>query len=133
MGLALYFFRVSAHSLGMNLQGKIVKGKGEARGLGYPTANVEYALEEKLESGVWTCAVRIGEERRNGLAVIGMWEQENKLPSLEVHLLDFDRDIYDAAVEVELGQKLRDLRAFTDTASLVRQIEKDIELARQTF
>jgi riboflavin kinase/FMN adenylyltransferase len=113
--------------------GTVVKGKGEGRKLGYPTANLEYAMEEKLEHGVWLCEADVDGELKHGLAVIGMWKLPNGLPSLEVHLLDFDQDLYGKALSVSLPGKLRDLQPFTDSKQLVAQIKEDIADARAAF
>lgn len=113
--------------------GTVVKGKGEARALGYPTANLEYETEEKPEHGVWLCQADVEGELKQGLAVVGMWRLANSLPSLEVHLLDFDRDIYGRTMSTTLITKLRDLQPFSDVDQLVSQIKEDIADARAAF
>lgn len=115
------------------IRGKVVTGKRQARGVGYPTANLEYAYDEAPESGVWTCRVEHEGKLKEGLAVIGMWKLENELPSLEVHLLDFAGDLYDQPLAVALMTKLRDLEKFDSIDELVAQIEKDVEAARAEF
>lgn len=113
----------------MMVTGTVVHGKGEGKKIGYPTANVAYA-GVSLYYGVFYCTVRRGEEQIKGLAVVGMWAQENDLPSLEVHLLDFSGDLYDQKLEVDVGEKLRDLKKFDSAEVLVAQIKKDVEDAR---
>ena len=49
---------------------------------------------------------------------------------VEAYLLDFDGDLYDRRLVVELWQRLRDERAFSDEAELVAQISRDVEQAR---
>jgi riboflavin kinase/FMN adenylyltransferase len=115
----------------MRIQGVVVHGKKEARTLGYPTANLEYAESTNIEHGVWTCWVMINGARHQGLAVIGMWRLAQGVPSAEVHILDFHQDIYGETLEVILGERLRPLEAFEDLEKLKRQIEQDVHQARK--
>jgi riboflavin kinase/FMN adenylyltransferase len=112
-------------------EGTVVQGKNEARKLGYPTANLAYDSDVAPTPGVWTCDVIFGSDELHGLAVVGMWELANGLPSLEVHILDFDYGIYGQRLTVELTDKLRDLIQFTDMDTLKKQIEKDVDAARK--
>ena len=128
----------------MHLQGIVVRGKGEARTIGYPTANIEYgsqeapgtfegpatAQTEAPSAGVWTCTVELDGRPLNGLAVIGMWTQSNGLPSLETYILDFDQDLYGKNVTVSLKRKLHEIIRFPDVADLIRLIEQDVVAAR---
>lgn len=117
----------------LSLTGTVVHGKGEARGTGYPTANLDYATDVYPNTGVWTCRVEIGGEARHGLAVVGMWEMDGGAPSVEVYLLDADMDLYGTELTVTPLIRLRDLMAFETTDMLVTQIQKDIEDARGVF
>lgn len=114
----------------IEIKGKVVPGKGEARQLGYPTANIEYSSSLSPEAGVWVCRI---EGKGNGLAVMGMWLQANGLPSLEVHILDFEGNLYEQELEVTLEKKIRDLMPFTNGNDLVKQIENDVQQAREYF
>ncbi|MEN9557788.1 MAG: hypothetical protein RL141_157 [Candidatus Parcubacteria bacterium] len=116
------------------LKGIVIAGRGLARGLGYPTANIEYMSSTPPESGVWTCTVDLGGEPMPALAVIGMWPLENGCPSLEVHLLGtVQEELYGKTLSITLHAKLRDLVAFSTTEALIEQIKKDIEAARSFF
>ncbi len=117
----------------MTLRGTVVRGKGEGRKIGYPTANIAYKTPVSPEPGVWAARVHIGFSVHQGAAVIGMWQTENAAPSLEVHLLDFAEDVYGKECTVSLVQKIRDLQAFSDTKALVEQIEKDVEAIKKIF
>jgi riboflavin kinase / FMN adenylyltransferase len=116
----------------LSLTGTIVHGKGEARGTGYPTANLAYE-GTKPDAGVWTCRVEFDGGTHHGLGVIGMWELDSGLPSVEVYVLDMDADLYEKELVVTPLIKLRDLMQFETTAALVTQIQKDIEDARDVF
>lgn len=117
----------------MKIRGIVVHGKKEAHTLGYPTANIEYVSPESIEPGVWTCHVVIDGVSFQGLAVVGMWKLAGGEPSAEVHILDFDRDVYGKDVEVFFGERFRALEAFESVEKLKTQIEKDVRRARQRF
>ena len=52
-------------------------------------------------------------------------------PTVELHLLDFDRDIYGEDVRVDFIQYLREIRPFASVAALVEQMREDVEVARE--
>lgn len=117
----------------MQIRGVVIYGKKEARTLGYPTANLVYEASEEAEPGVWTCWVTIDDVRLQGLAVIGMWHLAGGVPSAEIHILDFDQDIYGETIEVTLGERLRPLETFESVEHLKSQIEQDVKRARERF
>ncbi len=116
-----------------HMSGVVVRGTQQARMIGYPTANIEYATVEEIWAGVWTCWIMIRGIRHSGLAVIGMWRLLNGSPSLEVYVLDFDQDIYGETVHVELNVWLRALETFATTEKLIQRIREDVERARISF
>lgn len=117
----------------MQISGKVVHGKEQARTLGYPTANVDYVSHEHPGTGVWTCWMVFGGARRPALAVIGMWQLADGEPSLEVHVLDWTGDLYDQTVVVHLGEHLRSLETFESVEALKQQIVEDVSGARKWF
>ncbi len=117
----------------MIVRGTVVRGTGEARGLGYPTANVAHEAAG-LTAGIFLARALVGTRVLRGLAVIGMWTDEaTGHPSLEIHLLDFTGDLYGRTVDVAIGKKMRDLMRFDAVEALVAQIRKDVEDARAAF
>ena len=85
-----------------------------------------------MEKGVFAARVR-----RHGTSEYGAVLNVGVRPTfgesdvvVEIHILDFAEDIYGETLEVTVLDKLRDERRFSDVQSLVRQIEKDIETAR---
>lgn len=116
----------------MVVAGRVTRGKKAATALGYPTANIVHA-SRGLAPGIFLCRSIIGTRLYRGLAVVGMWQQENGEPSLEAHFLDFNGDVYDERLVVVIGEKIRDLAVFSTTEALVAQIKKDVEAARRLF
>lgn len=117
----------------MQIRGVVVHGKKQARELGYPTANIEYASAEHIGPGVWTCWMTIDGKSYEGLAVVGMWLLAGGEPSVEVHLIDGCLDLYAKEVAVELGHRLRPLLPFTGIDALKAQIILDIQEGRAWF
>ncbi len=139
--------------MSMVIRGTVVHGKGEGRRLGYPTANLEYS-GKRIESGVYVANVKcqmsndqsisnIKYQISNlpGLAVVGMWELANGLPSVEIFIFSTAEiprsaredkagvdlgDLYGQTMEVEIGKRLRGLMRFGSEEELKEQIERDV-------
>ncbi len=115
------------------MSGTVVMGQKLGRELGMPTANVK--LNRKLSPVQGIFAVRAAgiEEGRwlDGVASVGTRPTVNGTePLLEVHLFDFDRDIYGAHIQVEFVAKLRDEERFDDLETLREQMFIDADQAR---
>ncbi len=114
------------------MSGQVVEGEKLGRTLGMPTANVRLKRSQSPVHGIF--AVRVGgltEGWLNGVASIGTRPTVGGTePLLEVHIFDFDRDIYGAHIQVEFLAKLRDEERFPDVDALTRQMFKDAEQAR---
>jgi riboflavin kinase/FMN adenylyltransferase len=115
------------------MSGKVVRGRKLGRELGMPTANVK--LNRKLSPVQGIFAVRTGGvepgQWLDGVASVGTRPTvDGAEPLLEVHLFDFDRDIYGAHIQVEFVAKLRDEEKFDDLETLRKQMFIDAEQAR---
>jgi riboflavin kinase / FMN adenylyltransferase len=117
----------------LRLTGTVVPGKKQSRLLGAPTANLAHSATESPDPGVWSCTVMHGPATYKAVACVGMWQLDHRLPSCEVHLLDFDGDLYSAELTVVFHKKLRDLQSFDSLEKLKAQIARDIEQARRSF
>jgi riboflavin kinase / FMN adenylyltransferase len=127
--------------------GKVVKGKQLGRQLGFPTANVAVENEELPPSGVYAVKVQSSGFRVQGSApsLSRGWEGVANLGlrptvdanagerSLEVHLLDFEGDLYGSEMEVAFVKLLRDEKKFAGLEELKAQIARDVEAARRLF
>ncbi|MCF1428120.1 MAG: bifunctional riboflavin kinase/FAD synthetase [Shewanella sp.] len=117
------------------ITGKVVHGQKIGRTLGFPTANV--ALKRKVVPVRGVFAVNAWWEDSDvyeGIANIGFRPTVNgQQCQLEVHLFDFDDDIYGKQIEVELVAKIRNEQPFVSLDALKKQILKDVDEAKALF
>lgn len=115
------------------IQGRVRRGQQLGRQLGAPTANIDVALDRLPITGVFVVKVNLGEGREAwGVANLGFRPAVDKRthPVLEVHLLDFDENLYGRRLCVSFLQKIRAEQHFESHEKLGQQIGKDIEWAR---
>ena len=117
------------------LNGTVVRGKGRGRGFGFPTANIQLENDLKLipGNGVYIVNVKLSDARTFlGMLNIGTnptVSDENK-QSLEVHLLDFNEDLYGQKIEVRFLKRLREEVKFESVEQLIDQIKEDETVTR---
>ncbi len=118
--------------------GRVVEGARRGRTLGFPTANLEISDELYPKEGVYAVQVTWRRRTFNGLANVGFnptfltAEGGTKGQfSLEVHILDFDGDIYGEEIQVHFRRRIRDELRFNSASLLVDRIKKDIEWAKE--
>jgi len=116
-----------------SLSGEVVIGARRGRTLGFPTANLEVRPERAVPAdGVYAVFASLGRERYPAVANVGVRPSfDNGQRTVEIHLLDFDRDIYGCDLVVEFVARLRDERRFEDIEDLVSQIDRDSRSARE--
>ncbi|OGV75820.1 MAG: riboflavin biosynthesis protein RibF [Methylotenera sp. RIFCSPLOWO2_02_FULL_45_14] len=114
-----------------SMSGKVVHGAKRGRQLGFPTANVHMRHERPALTGVY--AVKL--DGLNAVANLGVRPTIAGVPklSLEVHVLDFDDDLYGKHVHVEFLHKIRDEMKFESLDALKAQIAADVIAARDFF
>ena len=116
-----------------SLAGEVVRGSQRGHCLGFPTANLEVRKERVVPAdGIYAVYARLGEERHLGVANVGVRPsfEIGGQRIVEVHILDFEEDIYGCDLVVEFVERLRDELRFTDIEELKAQIERDIAQAR---
>lgn len=116
-----------------SLLGKVVEGRRLARQLGFPTANVRPEAEVLPPFGVYAVEAKVDGQWRRGIANLGVRptvEEGNVAPSLEVHVFDWEGDLYGQDLEVRLGAFLRPEKKFSGVDMLLAQIRTDVEHAR---
>ena len=115
----------------MEFKGKVIKGTGYGRKIGFPTANIDseefLKIEKEIEFGVYAGFVvreKTGVWYRSGI-VIGPLDKEG-IPKLEAHLLDFYEDIYGEVLTFNLVKYLRSFENYESENELKDAIARDI-------
>jgi riboflavin kinase/FMN adenylyltransferase len=119
-----------------SISGRVIGGDRIGRTLGFPTANIRMRHNRPPLQGIFAVRVYgIGSSALVGAASLGVRPtiHAHGAPTLEVHILDFDRDIYGRYVRVEFLRKLRDELKFSDVETLRKQIARDVEETRIFF
>jgi riboflavin kinase/FMN adenylyltransferase len=119
-----------------SISGKVVHGDKIGRQLGYPTANIHMLHDRPPLFGVYAVKLEgLAETHLPGVASLGVRPtvKANDRPKLEVHLFDFDQDIYGRHVRVHFMHKIRDEMKFADLETLKRWIHADELAARDYF
>ncbi len=117
-----------------SIRGIVVRGEGRGRGLGFPTANLAIGERDKLIPPEGIYAVRAILRSGTYMGALHMGPRptfKGSPPSVELHLLDFDRDIYGEEIRVDFIERLRGIEPFTGVDALVDQIRKDVDRARE--
>lgn len=107
--------------------GRVVTGRKLGRTIGFPTANVEPGEEQFPPDGVWAVRVRLGERGLTGVANLGIRPTvDGRNRTLEVHLFDFQGDLYGQVIEVEFVAFLRGEQKFGSLDELQAAIRRDV-------
>ena len=115
-----------------SISGLVVPGKGMGRRIGYATANLQLQEQALPPRGVYAVQVRLAEQRFSGILNMGSQPTFGVNDfRVEVHLLDFDGDLYGQNVEIFFVKKIRDEKAFAGLEGLANQIRKDEAVARK--
>lgn len=123
--------KTAAQMLGRNysFSGLVVVGDKRGRELGFPTANIQLENESKRipKNGVYAVKVFLEERIFNGVMNIGLRPtfKDTKIVLSEVHILNFDEEIYGKHIRVEFIERIRDEKKFDSKEELIKQIEID--------
>ena len=113
-----------------SLTGKVVKGDGLGKQIDYPTANISIKEDYKIipKDGVYYIKTTIDNNLYNGMMNIGHRPTiGTKEKSIEVNLFNFNTDIYDRVVSIDVVEKIRDEKKFASIEALKTQLAKDQE------
>ena len=113
-----------------SLSGSVIKGDQRGSQIGFPTANMNVDNNIQIpKNGVYKVNVYLNEILYEGIMNIGHKPtvSEDTRLSLEVHIFDFNDDIYDADLTVYFSKFIRDEIKFSSIDELIQQISKDIE------
>ncbi|MBT8110132.1 MAG: bifunctional riboflavin kinase/FAD synthetase [Gammaproteobacteria bacterium] len=117
------------------MSGKVVKGRNVGRSLGYATANVDIRRRQSAVLGIFAVRVHgLPQGPLDGVASVGTRPTFDLCkPVLEVHLFDFDADIYGEYIHVDFLAHLRAEEKFSSVDELVAQMAIDAENARMAL
>jgi riboflavin kinase/FMN adenylyltransferase len=111
------------------LRGTVVQGDGRGRTLGIPTANIIPTNPHKLmpANGVYVVSMLIDGSEHVGMANIGVRPTftNDTAPTLEVHILQFDNDLYNTTLDVQFHARLRGEQKFGSREEFLAQLEHD--------
>ncbi len=123
--------------LGRNYQirGKVVTGRDRGgKLLGIPTANINLHDELCPKTGIYAVTVECADTQYRGVANIGYSPTfDDHEFTVEVHILDFNDNIYGKSIRVNFIERIRDEIKFANISELIDQIKRDIAAAREIF
>lgn len=118
------------NNLHLLIKGKVVKGLGEGKKIGFPTINIQTDVLN-LDFGVYATRVYTSYGVFKGAAHFGPRKILNvSKPEFEVHLLDFSENLYDQEVSVEIIEKLRGTLDFKNFDEMIHHIAQDVQKVR---
>ena len=116
----------------MKLTGRVVKGRQLGRTIGFPTANLQLVKPAIIHQGVY--GVRVV---RRGQVYVGMMNigtcptiAADHVQTIEVHLIDFEGDIYGEVLDVHIAFFIREEKKFASLDLLVQQLHEDLAQAK---
>ena len=116
----------------MKLTGRVVQGRQVGRTIGFPTANLQLVKPAIIHQGVY--GVRVV---RKGQVYVGMMNigtcptiAADHVQTIEVHLIDFEGDIYGEVLDVHIAFFIREEKKFASLDLLVQQLHKDLAQAK---
>lgn len=115
------------------IRGKILAGRNRGgRLLGFPTANIHIVDELCPKTGVYAVTVECRDGHFKGVANIGYSPTfDDHIFTIEVHMLDFNNDLYDQTIRVNFIKRIRDEQKFSNIEELSNQIQNDIFTGRE--
>lgn len=116
------------------MNGTVVHGDKRGKSIGYPTANIQPENEKKVtpKKGVYAVWVRVDDEYFGGMMNIGERPTfEGTSHTLEVHIFDFENDIYGKDIQIQFVERIRDEKKFSGVDELVAQLGDDENQVRK--
>lgn len=124
--LAFYQVAVLGKPGRHSFRARVIPGAGRGRRIGYRTANLD-KTDLDIPHGIYVVEINIKGRAYPGLMHFGFRDVYNEPVSLEILIKDFSGDIYGEELAVRVIRKIREVKNFPDTSSLVRAIEKDLK------
>ncbi len=116
------------------LTGEVIKGQGLGKKISYPTINLHISEDYKLipKTGVYVVKTIIDNKTVYGIMNIGFRPTvDGKHQTIEVHLLNFNADLYGKKIRIQMLKRIREEQKFESLEALTQQIRKDEQTARE--
>lgn len=118
--------------------GTVIHGLGNGRRFGFPTANTLLTETPDIEKGVYAVFVKLkdsgNDEILKGMLYVGTRPTLHLSElTFEIHILDFDEDIYDMDISFKIQSKIRNEEHFGTTTALIEQLQKDKDMVREVL
>lgn len=123
-------------TLPIKIKGKVKEGRGKGHTVGMPTANILYDFSNSnIEYGVYASYAYINDEKYKSVTNVGLRPSvdDSDIPTMETHILGFDKDIYGKDIEVELVFYIRGIQKFNGLEEVKKQVDKDIQVAKSNL
>lgn len=120
----------------VSVLGTVVRGGALGRMLGFPTANINPHHEVIPSDGIYAVRIILGKDKLKGACYIGKrptLQSKDSKRLIEVHILDFNKNIYGKYLEIQFLKNIRFDRKFPSLAALRIQIKKDLLSAKSAF
>ncbi len=114
------------------ITGTVIEGKGLGRQLGFSTANIKVKEDYKLipKYGAYIVSTVINNEKIFGMLNIGVNPTvDGNTESIEAHFFNFNKDIYNKTIQIDLHERIRDEQKFESVSALKSQLAKDKDIA----
>lgn len=116
------------------LRGRVIKGEGWGRKVGYPTANLDhrYFRRHPIPPGIYAAIVTLGKRRYRAIAIIGVpFTWQPKRTKLELHLLRFSGQLIGRLLRATLLRRIRPVKQFPNVPTMLKTIKADIVAANR--
>ena len=113
----------------MKYIGIVKQGKQKARKFGFPTANLIIQESIKIPKGVYSCLVYFDSQEYRGMCYFDI----NKIYILEVHIFDFNKDIYCKYLMVQIKKFIRSPQEYISFSNMKKLITKDAKFCLNSF
>ncbi|MDO4501403.1 MAG: riboflavin kinase [Erysipelotrichaceae bacterium] len=112
----------------MKIQGRVIHGLGNGKKVDMPTANLDISnLSIDIDYGVYACEVYVEEKKYLGVCNIGNRPTVDNSKTIEVLIIDFNKDIYGQEIIIDTKFKLRGIFKFNSLEDVKKQVDKDIK------
>lgn len=122
--------------LGQNytFEGKVIRGLGLGKKLGYPTANLSVKKEKLLPEGIFISQVKISKKKYRSITYVGRKPTLGlSAKTVEVYILGFEGQLYGKKISVELLSKIRNDKKFLSVKKLAQRIRNDLKITQRYF